>query len=677
LTTRPFDRFAAIVVLASMALAWPVLELLANNAEFFLARAAPRLDVAGVGVALAVILPLGLGLVGLLPGRIGMVATMGLVTILGASLAFLFLRRLGWPEWPTIALSVVAGGALAWAFRRFEGARMAFRYLSPVPLLMLGLYLLASPSGGLVFDTGARPGSAAHPSNPVPLVMIVFDEFPGASLVDADGNLLTERYPNFARLAADGTWFTNAVTVMDHTELSIPAMLTGNVPELSRTPYAGQYPDTLFTLLADSHRMDVLETTTQLCPYSVCTDRAAPPPVGDRLDSLARDISVISGHALLPKLAAESLPQIDGSWGNFGAASADYDPIAVFNEARKTDVRLKLEELADNIAKYRDTSEPAFHFAHALIPHHPWQILPDGRKYLLAAEKTPGSEGTGWGPDPWLTAQAMQRHFLQAEYADTALGEILDAMVESGIYDEAMIVAVADHGIAVYPDVPHQRRITDETVGEIAFVPLFVKAPGHPGGVIDHRRALTIDIVPTVADVMGFELPYEVEGSSLFGPAPDRPETTTTGKDSSATFAGDESPKLAVARRLARWFPTGDPWELRPPGAPDLTGQRVGALATEETRFYFLLDRPQWYDQVDLNDMLPARISGKLIGAGSDEKVLGVAVNGVIGAMTRTYLDGDETEFQAVLPPGLYRQGANDVELVWVQPGDIEEIPRR
>jgi hypothetical protein len=677
LRARPFDRFAVIVVLASMAVAWPVLELLGNNAEFYLARSAPKVDVVAVGVVLAIILPLGLAMLGLLPGRIGMVVTLGLVTILGASLAFLFLRRLGWPEWLTVGLSVVGGGTLAWAFRRYEGTRMVFRYLSPVPLLMLGLYLFASPSGGLVLDSGAAPGAAAQPTNPVPLVMIVFDEFPGATLVDAEGNLLADRFPNFARLAADGTWFPNAVTVMDHTEYSIPAMLTGVTPKLSQTPYAGQYPNSLFTLLADSHQMDVQETMTELCPYSVCTDRIPPPPAGNRAEALFHDISVISGHALLPKFLTEDLPQISGSWGNFGAASADYNAIAEFNEARKTDVRLKLETLADNIAGDQDTSKPAFHFAHALVPHHPWQILPDGRKYPLAQEAAPGSKGTGWGPDAWLTAQAMQRHYLQAQYADAALGKVLDALEESGIYDDAMIIALADHGIAVYPNVPHQRRITQETVGEIAFIPLFVKAPGHEGGVIDHRRALTVDLVPTVADVMGFDLPYEVEGTSLFGPAADRPETTTVGKDSSATYGGDESPKLAVARRLARWFPTGDPWELRPPDAPDLTGQQVTAIATDQTDFYFLLDRPQWYEQVDLTDMVPARITGKLIGAGSDEKVLGVAVNGVIGSMTRTYLDGDETEFQAVLPPNLYRRGENEVELVWVHDGEVDQVPRR
>ena len=42
-------------------------------------------------------------------------------------------------------------------------------------------------------------------------------------LITADGDLRTDRYPNFARLAADSTFFRNAVTVEQQTEHSVPA----------------------------------------------------------------------------------------------------------------------------------------------------------------------------------------------------------------------------------------------------------------------------------------------------------------------------------------------------------------------------------------------------------------------------------------------------------------------
>ena len=75
--------------------------------------------------------------------------------------------------------------------------------------------------------------------------MIVFDEFPVASLLDGEGNIQAEHFPNFARLAADGTWFRNAVGVHQGTVKAVPTILSGvlapvrtgcHEPSSTRTP---------------------------------------------------------------------------------------------------------------------------------------------------------------------------------------------------------------------------------------------------------------------------------------------------------------------------------------------------------------------------------------------------------------------------------------------------------
>ena len=57
--------------------------------------------------------------------------------------------------------------------------------------------------------------------------MIVMDEFPVDIMLGPDGKIDAARYPNFAALAATGTWFKNAHTVYDSTTKAIPAVLTG------------------------------------------------------------------------------------------------------------------------------------------------------------------------------------------------------------------------------------------------------------------------------------------------------------------------------------------------------------------------------------------------------------------------------------------------------------------
>jgi hypothetical protein len=93
-------------------------------------------------------------------------------------------------------------------------------------LIVLGV--LAFGSSG----EKARPraGSAAlhqRTFRHVPVVMIVFDEFPVASLMDVDGNIDGALFPNFRRLQQDSIWFRNATAVATFTEYAVPALLTG------------------------------------------------------------------------------------------------------------------------------------------------------------------------------------------------------------------------------------------------------------------------------------------------------------------------------------------------------------------------------------------------------------------------------------------------------------------
>ena len=85
-------------------------------------------------------------------------------------------------------------------------------------------------------------------------------------------------------------------------------------------------------------------------------------------------------------------------------------------------------------------------------------------------------------------------------------------------------------------------------------MPLFVRSPGQAAGAIDPRRAETIDIVPTVADVLGVSLPagWDLPGSSLREDAApdDRTRHWVTGADVEATYRFDPDP-LDMARDLA------------------------------------------------------------------------------------------------------------------------------
>ena len=119
----------------------------------------------------------------------------------------------------------------------------------------------------------AEAAAGVTVGSPAPVVFIVLDEVPVASLMRGDGTLNEERFPNFARLAAAGTWYRDASSVSPNTPLSVPTILDGDLPPGGGLPTSVDHPDNLFTLLGSTYDLDVTETVTELCPGSVCAGR--------------------------------------------------------------------------------------------------------------------------------------------------------------------------------------------------------------------------------------------------------------------------------------------------------------------------------------------------------------------------------------------------------------------
>jgi arylsulfatase A-like enzyme len=98
---------------------------------------------------------------------------------------------------------------------------------------------------------------------------------------------------------------------------------------------------------------------------------------------------------------------------------------------------------------------------------------------------------------------------------DAAFGELLAVLKREGLYDETMIVLTSDHGEEFGERGKvgwHSHTLFDE----LLHVPLIIKFPESrfAGAVID-RQVRSIDIAPTILDVLGVPIPKEFEGVSL------------------------------------------------------------------------------------------------------------------------------------------------------------------
>jgi hypothetical protein len=209
---------------------------------------------------------------------------------------------------------------------------------------------------------------------------------------------------------------------------------------------------------------------------------------------------------------------------------------------------------------------------------------------------------------------------------------------------------------------------------EIAFVPLFVKAPGQTEGEIVDEHARTIDIVPTLADLLGIDVPWETDGRSLVAGGGAASEVSVKAS-SGEVVTGDlddlvERRRLVLARQVEQ-FGEGDdePGLFRIGPRPDLLGQPVDGLAG------LAAGGPTFesYGESDYDPdspFAPVRVYGRIHGAPAGQEVA-VAVNGRIVAVTRSFEHDGETLVSAVTPEDAYRPGANSVR-VYVVTGSGE-----
>jgi Sulfatase len=658
------DLFLSAAAITALAVAQPLLDLLGRTPEFFTARGSSRSDVILFGLTLGLVFPLVVA--GVVAGvhalhrRTGLVVHAVVLASGGGALALAALNRTAvsdWPGWIVLAMAAVAGLGLVLGYHRWSSMRGLLRYAAIAPVVVVALFLVVAPTSRLVWGTAGQAMAAGPVASPAPVVMLVFDEFPVATLIDGSGRIRADQFPGFARLAAGGTWFRNAVGVHERTEEALPTILSGVLAPLDvNVPSALNYPDTLFTLLGDSYRVEAVESVTALCPPTVCIGGSREHlPFGHRWRSLGSDLAVVAGHVFLPTDLTDSLPSIDQGWGDFAAITtpAEWNLNRRFNDAVDAGRRQQVDGFLDGFD--HALADDELRFAHLLLPHSPWTFLPDGRTY--APGRTPPGEWTVWTDDAWLVEQAYQQHLLQVQYVDRFLGELIDRLEASGSYDDTLLVVTADHGVAIRPGTD-RRVITTDNVGEVAAVPMFVKRPGQQEGEVSDYRAETTDVLPTMAAVVGVEVPWRTTGVDLFGrDLPERATSTMLSSEESVTFGPDGDEKLAAARYHEGWFPGGDPFRLAPPGHVDLLDAAVASFAVGEAAgAEASLDQP--LPVVDPGaDVVPALLSGTIDGIPADQHVVAIAFDGRVVAVTRAWVRGGRAEFQAMLPPEALASG--------------------
>jgi hypothetical protein len=513
--------------LAVLAFAQPVLSAIAAAPAFLVAHRAGPDDIAlllgvvcGIVPALAALLVFVLRSVGVAAARSLPAIVLGLLVTL-ATLPVL--DRVPVPG--TWLAAPVVGAVVGWALRRPSTGRWLSLALSPA--------LLAVPLA-FALDPGVRraTASAAAPSlEPVevrtPVVVVVLDEWTFGSLLDPgwvvargtpdvlptsagdwQGALDQKRLPRLARFARSATWYANARASADVTDLALPALLTGRLPSVESLPRLADHPDSLFTRLGGGYRVTALESVTALCPPGVnrLNEEAQLGPSDGEL--LLADAAVVWLHAVAPPDLELLLPPIDQSWSGFLGAEQEQVDESAAPDLRERERGLWKPLGADRVELFRrfvEAIEPGdrqLYFAHGMLPHVPFEYLPDGARYLSPSARMPGLVDERWVDDQRLADQALQRYLLQVSFADRLLGELFDRLEAAGLLDTAVVVVTSDHG-ASFRAGAARRMLEDANASEIVPVPLFFKRPGQRTGEISLEQVTALDVLPMVLESVG------------------------------------------------------------------------------------------------------------------------------------------------------------------------------
>jgi len=647
-------RFAQLAALWAFSVSQPVFSFLEGNNEFLVLRDSTSAELVLFAVLLGFAPPLvatGYSFAASFVSRwVGDMVFLAALVAFFVPSAFQLVKPLEPGRAPALLLVAALCGIALVGYLRLRAIRLFVTASVVLPVVGFAWFVHGIP---VTVDRAVAASAAVH--SPHPVVVVVLDELPVTSLMTRTGDIDRIRYPNFGRLASRATWYANATTVHESTTNAVPAILTGDMPRKGTLPTSHEFPHNLFSLLAATHTLYVHETVTRLCSRSIC-QRPAETLLG-RLDELVADVRAPYILKVLPRSITEVAPDAIAADRRFARAT----------EATVPEFERFLAEISS------DEPPESLHFAHVLLPHHPWRFLPSGHRYGFAS-------WADWEEDddillhtPWQATETLQRHLLQLRYTDSLLGRLLDRLERAGLYDRALVVVVADHGASFQRGLA-MRRVERGNLARIARVPLFVKYPGQAKGVVDPRAARTIDILPTIADVLGAHLPWPVDGSSLRGRPQSRGEVVVA-KDWEPPVRGSlalvDRQLAAVLRRNASEFGTGNDSLFRIGTHLELLGKPIGAAwPTSHTTTALIQGSSELAHVRKASAFVPAHVSGAIAnGRIGEETELAIVVNERVRALTRCFPDGDRQRFSAILPESALRDGFNRVEVYAIRGG--------
>jgi hypothetical protein len=264
------------------------------------------------------------------------------------------------------------------------------------------------------------------------------------------------------------------------------------------------------------------------------------------------------------------------------------------------------------------------------------------------------------------------------------IGEVINHLKQLNMYDKSLILVTSDHGCSFEPD--NRNRGCKATIGADTMpVPFIIKLPYQQEGIISDENFESIDVFPTIADILNISIPWQIDGQSMLDTSkPKRQKKTLIFQTKQYVVDADNQSKYKSLERKLSIFGSG---RTKPNGYFQIGryGNLIGKATTDlqcgnVSEFKVNFNEQLMFDHVDLKD--PYFVSCYLSGSISPDQSLtepihiAISVNGTIQAVTQTYQEPSSkaTLFYAIIPEFALENGSNKIEFFVVSSKDNNHV---
>ncbi len=111
-----------------------------------------------------------------------------------------------------------------------------------------------------------------------------------------------------------------------------------------------------------------------------------------------------------------------------------------------------------------------------------------------------------------MALKLIQGYYACVSYTDAQVGKVLQALEESGMAGNTIVILWGDHGWQLGEHGLWCKHCNFE---KALHTPLIIRAPGHQSGVVADQLVEYVDVYPTLCDLAGLTKPFHLQGNSL------------------------------------------------------------------------------------------------------------------------------------------------------------------